>query len=84
MHPSGSFTVEKCFTSSNIPMRETIASEVLNVQPELSKTKHGPYLLRKLDIEGKALYPFFLLSLDLFLLKNFLGIDYFFVIVYSY
>lgn len=51
MHPSGSFTVEKCFTASNISMRETVAAEVLNVQPKLSKTKHGPYLLRKLDIE---------------------------------
>ncbi|KAH0433073.1 hypothetical protein IEQ34_027088 [Dendrobium chrysotoxum] len=61
LHPSGSFTVEKCFTASNISMREAIAAELLNVQPELSMTKHGPYLLRKLDIEGQALYPFPLL-----------------------
>ncbi|KAK8952145.1 hypothetical protein KSP39_PZI003218 [Platanthera zijinensis] len=57
LHPSGSFTVEKCFISSNIPMKEAIAAEVLNVQPELSKTRHGPHLLRKLDIEGFTRSP---------------------------
>lgn len=57
LHPSGSFTVEKCFITSNIPMKEAIAAEVLNVQPELSRTRHGPHLLRKLDIEGFARSP---------------------------
>ncbi|XP_020587361.1 pumilio homolog 23 [Phalaenopsis equestris] len=57
IHPSGSFIVEKCFAASNISMRETIAAEVLDVQPELSKTKHGPHLLRKLDIEGFGRNP---------------------------
>ncbi|PKU60664.1 pumilio homolog 23 isoform X1 [Dendrobium catenatum] len=57
LHSSGSFTVEKCFTASNISMREAIAAELLNVQPELSMTKHGPYLLRKLDIEGFGRNP---------------------------
>ncbi|PKA61444.1 Pumilio like 23 [Apostasia shenzhenica] len=57
MQPSGSFAVEKCFAASNISMKETIALEVLNVQPELSRTRHGPFLLRKLDIEGFASHP---------------------------
>lgn len=57
VHPSGSFTVEKCFNVSNLSLRETIVSEILNVQSELSKTKQGPYLLRKLDVEGFARNP---------------------------
>lgn len=56
-HQSGSFTVEKCFNVSSLSMRETIVSELSSVQPELSKTKHGPYLLRKLDVDGFARYP---------------------------
>ncbi|KAK9132513.1 hypothetical protein Scep_012041 [Stephania cephalantha] len=51
MHPSGSFLVEKCFSSSNMPLKETIAAELSVVRFEISKTKQGPYLLRKLDIE---------------------------------
>ncbi|KAL6010494.1 hypothetical protein ACLOJK_000927 [Asimina triloba] len=57
MHPSGSFTVEKCFTAANLSLREVIASEILAIQPELSKTKQGPYLLKKLDIAGFAARP---------------------------
>jgi nucleolar protein 9 len=52
MHSSGSFTVEKCFSASNLSLREAIASDLLSVQSELPKTKQGPYLLRKLDIDG--------------------------------
>lgn len=51
MHPSGSFMVEKCFMSSNVSLRETIMLELLAVRTELSKTKHGPHLLRKLDVD---------------------------------
>ncbi|ONK65403.1 uncharacterized protein A4U43_C07F36740 [Asparagus officinalis] len=57
MHPSSSFTVEKCFTASDVPLKETIASELVAVQSDLSKTKHGPYLLKKLDIDGFASRP---------------------------
>ncbi|XP_070015657.1 pumilio homolog 23-like [Nicotiana sylvestris] len=57
VHPFGSFTVEKCFTASNLSLRETILSEMLPLQSELSKTKQGPYLLRKLDIDGYARQP---------------------------
>ncbi|KAG0469947.1 hypothetical protein HPP92_016045 [Vanilla planifolia] len=57
LQPSGSFTVEKSFTASNNDMRVTIASELVEVRTELSKIKHGPYLLRKLDIEGFARNP---------------------------
>lgn len=32
-------------------LREAIVSELLAVQPELSKTKQGPHLLRKLDAD---------------------------------
>lgn len=52
MYTSGSFTVEKCFNVSNLSLRETIVSEILPVQSELLKTKQGPYLMRKLDVEG--------------------------------
>lgn len=51
MHPSGSFTVEKCFTACNVSLRETIMHELLAVRTELSKTKHGPHLLRRLDVD---------------------------------
>ncbi|KAL9387607.1 hypothetical protein Peur_020731 [Populus x canadensis] len=57
MHSSGSFTVEKCFSASNLSLREAIASDLLSVQSELPKTKQGPYLLRKLDIDGYANWP---------------------------
>ncbi|KAL5755452.1 hypothetical protein ACOSQ2_020198 [Xanthoceras sorbifolium] len=57
MHSSGSFTVERCFTAGSLSLREAIASELLAVQTELSKTKQGPYLLRKLDIDGFAARP---------------------------
>ncbi|KAI3874975.1 hypothetical protein MKW98_019548 [Papaver atlanticum] len=57
MRPSGSFIVEKCFAASNLSLRETIASELLAVRPDLSKTKQGPHLLRKLDIDGYATRP---------------------------
>ncbi|KAM3232888.1 hypothetical protein P3L10_018247 [Capsicum annuum] len=57
VHPFGSFTVEKCFTASNLNLRETIVSEMLPLQAELSKTKQGPYLLRKLDIDGFSRQP---------------------------
>lgn len=52
MFPSGAFTVEKCFSASNISMKEAIVSELLPFQTELSKSKQGPYLLKKLDVEG--------------------------------
>lgn len=57
MHSSSSFTVEKCFSASNLSLREAIASDLLSVQSELPKTKQGPYLLRKLDIDGYANRP---------------------------
>ncbi|CAL5439362.1 unnamed protein product [Camellia sinensis] len=57
LHLSGSFTVEKCFIAGNLSLREAIVSELLEVQTELSKTKHGPVLLRKLDVDGFARRP---------------------------
>lgn len=57
VHPSGSFIIDKCFTASNISLRETIVSELLLVQTALSKTKQGPYLLKKLDVERFARRP---------------------------
>jgi nucleolar protein 9 len=51
MRSSGSFTVEKCFNASNMSLREAIVSELVAVQSELSKTKQGPHLLRKLDVD---------------------------------
>ncbi|KAI3775169.1 hypothetical protein L1987_49738 [Smallanthus sonchifolius] len=55
--PSGSFTVEKCFDVSNVSLREVIVSEMLDVQAVLSKTKQGPHLLRKFDVDGYAKRP---------------------------
>lgn len=57
VHWSGSFTVDKCFDASNVSLRETIVSELVPVQKDLLKTKQGPYLLRKLDVEGFAKRP---------------------------
>ncbi|EOY27395.1 Pumilio 23, putative isoform 1 [Theobroma cacao] len=57
MHPSGSFTVERCFNAGSLSLREAIASELLAVQAELSKTKQGPHLLRNLDIDRYATKP---------------------------
>lgn len=52
LNPSGSFTVEKCFDASDLPLKEAIASELLAVRTELSKTRPGPYIIKKLDIDG--------------------------------
>lgn len=52
MHSLGSFTLEKCFNASNASLRETIVSELVPVLKDLSKSKQGPHLLRKLDVEG--------------------------------
>ncbi|KHN16384.1 Pumilio like 23 [Glycine soja] len=54
---SGAFTIEKCFTASNLSLREAIVSEMLAVRSDLSKAKQGSYLLRKLDIDGYAANP---------------------------
>lgn len=51
MHMSGSFTVEKCFNTSNISLQEAIVAELLAVCSDLSKTKQGPHLMRKLDVD---------------------------------
>lgn len=51
MNPSGSFLVEKCFTASNFSHKEAIVAELLVVQSELSKTRHGFHLLKKLDVD---------------------------------
>lgn len=58
MLSSSSFTVEKCFNSSNMSLREAIVSELVDLQSDLSKTKQGPYLLRKFDVEGYTIYAF--------------------------
>ncbi|KAF7843691.1 pumilio-like protein 23 [Senna tora] len=57
LHPSGSFAVETCFTASNLSLREAIVTELLAVKSELSKTKQGSYILRKLDVDGFASRP---------------------------
>ncbi|TYG68457.1 hypothetical protein ES288_D05G154600v1 [Gossypium darwinii] len=57
MNLSGSFTVERCFNAGNLSLREAIASELLAVRTELSKTKQGPHLLRTLDIDRYATKP---------------------------
>lgn len=57
MHTAGSFTVEKCFTNSNSSLREIIVSELASGRTELSKTKHGLHLLRKLDVDRFAARP---------------------------
>ncbi|XP_056685054.1 pumilio homolog 23 isoform X2 [Spinacia oleracea] len=57
MHSSASFTVEKCFNASDVPLREVIVTDLLGVQKELSKTRQGPLLLRNLDVDGFARRP---------------------------
>ncbi|VVA95022.1 unnamed protein product [Arabis nemorensis] len=57
LHTSGSFTVEKCFDACNLTLREAIANELLDVRADLLNTKQGPFLLRKLDIDGYARRP---------------------------
>lgn len=57
VNPSGSFTVEKCFAASVLSLREAIVSELSSIETELSKTKQGPYLLKKLDVHGFTARP---------------------------
>ncbi|KAI4355356.1 hypothetical protein L6164_004137 [Bauhinia variegata] len=57
LHPSGYFAVDKLFTLSDLSLKEAITQELMAVRSELSKTKHGPYLLRKLDMDGFVARP---------------------------
>ncbi|KAJ4820412.1 Nucleolar protein 9 [Rhynchospora pubera] len=57
MNASSSFTVEKCFTESNISLKEAICGELLDIRLDISKARHGFHLLRKLDIDGYARQP---------------------------
>ncbi|KAG8091335.1 hypothetical protein GUJ93_ZPchr0012g20525 [Zizania palustris] len=57
MNPSGSFLVEKCFAASNFSHKEAIVVELLAVQNELSRTKHGFHLLNKLDVDRYSRRP---------------------------
>ncbi|KAF3776392.1 Pumilio-like protein 23 [Nymphaea thermarum] len=54
---SGSYTVEKCFTCGSLSLKELIVSELSSVQIALSRTKHGPHLLKKLDVPRFANRP---------------------------
>ncbi|XP_049934410.1 pumilio homolog 23 isoform X2 [Nymphaea colorata] len=53
---SGSFTVEKCFTCGSLSLKELIVSELSSVQIALSRTKHGPHVLKKLDVPSSSWY----------------------------
>ncbi|VFQ86134.1 unnamed protein product [Cuscuta campestris] len=57
VHHVGAFMIEKCFNTSNLSLRETIVSEMLPLRADLSRTKQGPYLLGKFDIDGYARQP---------------------------
>ena len=66
MQSSGSFTVEKCYDASNMSLREAIVSELVVVKSDLSKTKQGPHLLRKLDVEGYTVDAFHFMIMTFF------------------
>jgi nucleolar protein 9 len=66
MNASSSFTVEKCFSASNISLKEAICGELLDIRPDLSKTRHGFHLLKKLDIDGYVFIFFRLLNMEHF------------------
>lgn len=66
MQSSSSYTVEKCYNSSNMSLREAIVSELVVLRSDLSKTKQGPHLLRKLDVEGYTTNASYFMNLDLF------------------
>lgn len=80
VNPSGSFTVEKCFAASDLPLREAIVFELSSIETELSKTKQGPYLLKKLDVPGYVIS--FLLSF--FQMPAYLLFFVFFLLKFSY
>jgi nucleolar protein 9 len=66
MNASSSFTVEKCFSASNISLKEAICGELLDIRPDLSKARHGFHLLKKLDIDGYVFIFFRLLNMEHF------------------
>lgn len=57
LSPICSFTVEKCFQIGDIKLKEMIAAELAVSQSELSKTRHGPYLLKRCDIASYVPHP---------------------------
>jgi nucleolar protein 9 len=59
LSPICSYTVEKCFQIGDIKLKEMIAAELSSSQSELSKTRHGPYLLKRCDIASYVAYSQF-------------------------
>ncbi|KAJ7557399.1 hypothetical protein O6H91_05G125000 [Diphasiastrum complanatum] len=53
-HPVSSFTVEKCFSIADINLKEAITSELVSVEDNLTRSKHGPYLLKRFDVTGSV------------------------------
>eukprot|EP00252_Welwitschia_mirabilis_P017859 TRINITY_DN3976_c0_g1_i1.p1 TRINITY_DN3976_c0_g1~~TRINITY_DN3976_c0_g1_i1.p1 ORF type:complete len:815 (-),score=146.29 TRINITY_DN3976_c0_g1_i1:376-2820(-) len=56
-HPLGSFTVAKLFSAANLSLKEVIAAELVIIQTELSRSKHGLHLLRACDVSRYAKGP---------------------------
>ncbi|KAI5071007.1 hypothetical protein GOP47_0013258 [Adiantum capillus-veneris] len=50
------FTVEKCFRAGTIDLKEAIVSELVAIQSDLAKSKHGPHYIKRFDIIGDARY----------------------------
>ena len=48
--PAGSHVLEACYDSADQRTRENIVSAMARVEKQVSTTRHGPYLLRRLGV----------------------------------
>ncbi|XP_024519531.1 pumilio homolog 23-like [Selaginella moellendorffii] len=44
------YIVTKCFEAANLKLKESIVMELIGVQNDLSKSRHGPYILGRLNV----------------------------------
>ncbi|MCO5573011.1 hypothetical protein L7F22_026775 [Adiantum nelumboides] len=49
---SSAFTLEKCFRVGTVDLKEAIVSELVPMQNDLAKSKHGPHYIKKFDLIG--------------------------------
>ncbi|KAH7440074.1 hypothetical protein KP509_04G089900 [Ceratopteris richardii] len=54
---SSSFTLERCFSIGSVDLKEAIVSELVSIQVDLAKCKHGPHLAKSFDIAGYSKDP---------------------------
>jgi nucleolar protein 9 len=56
VEPICSYVVEKSFSVGDMKLKEMIAAELTLAESELSKTRNGPFLLKRCNIPSYVFY----------------------------